>query len=94
MTTEETTNFIFASLEASQVTIKAFALLSTISRTTIQNWKRGDNITDRLRLGVAYSVAIRLDRAVKAGRLPLSSEVRKPAEKLAALKRIVNEMGG
>jgi predicted transcriptional regulator len=68
-----TTTDIFDALDASGVSISDFAKLTGCSRVTLHKWKRDVNtpIRDALRLKIALTTAMRIKRAVDAGKLPL-----------------------
>lgn len=53
-------DFIFDVLKSTGTSIAAFADMTTISRASLHNWKRGANITDKLRLNLAYESAKKL----------------------------------
>ena len=55
---------IFDTLDETGTSITEFSRLTTISRATLQHWKRGGYINDRLRLKIAVR---------EAGKLPSKS---------------------
>lgn len=91
--TENKVKFIFDTLEASGVSITAFSRLVNISRTALHGWRNGQKGYDMLRLNVAYNYALRLDRAVKDGKLPLDG-LYEVDEQLSELRRIVAAANG
>lgn len=83
--------FIFKALEDSEVSITDFSRLTNISRTSLYAWKRGNNVADNLRLGIAVSYAARLGKAVEIGRLPLIGTY-PISERIQVLKSIIAEV--
>jgi hypothetical protein len=79
-------------LDSSGVTITDFSRLTRISRETLYRWKDGANITDNLRLDLAYNTALRLEKACREGKLPLFEKLKAPA-RIKLLRSIVSEMG-
>ncbi len=85
--------FIFDTLEAAGVAIMTFAAIMKISRTTLHNWKKGNNITDNLRLSLAYNVARRLSEAVKQGKLPVVFDPKmRASERVEQVKTIMKSV--
>lgn len=93
--TKPKVDYIFDALERAEVTITHFSVLSRTSRTSLHAWKRGGHVNDALRLDLATNIARRIMQAVEQNRLPLKNrEALSPAERLAATKRILKEVGG
>ncbi|NOQ51051.1 MAG: hypothetical protein GQ578_02370 [Desulfuromonadaceae bacterium] len=90
MTNQKKVDFIFSTLKRAEIYISYFSKLSKTSRTSLHAWKKGGNVSDMLRLNLAYNIAIRINVATREGRLPLSREGLKKDERLAALKRIIS----
>lgn len=83
----ETTKYIFEVLERAGIGMQPFATLTDISRESLYRWKRGNAVTDKLRLKIVYTYARHLDTAVKAGLLPLEGV--KPKERTKVLREII-----
>ena len=83
--------YIFQALKDSGVSITDFSRLTRVSRETLYRWKKGSPIVDRLRLDLAYSVAIRLEKACRIKKLPLKNRLKKD-QRLALLRKIVAAM--
>ena len=81
---------IFAALDRSQVSIADLAVLAKVSRETLYRWKNGNNITDRLRLDLVYTIASKLNTAVDRDALPLTGH-RKPQERRELLRDIIKK---
>jgi hypothetical protein len=90
MTQQDKIDLIFAAFDKGDVSITLFAKLTRVSRVSLHAWKRGNRISDQLRLNLAVNVASRILHAVEAGRLPLKEKL-KFAEKKAAVQRIVRD---
>ncbi|MFA5429497.1 MAG: hypothetical protein WC279_14935 [Sulfurimonas sp.] len=82
--------FIFTTLDKARVRMIDFARVTRITRETLYRWKGGGNITDELRRDIAYSYALRLDKAVAAGKLPFANKLKKD-ERVVALRKIIAE---
>ena len=82
--------YIFSAIEKAGISVSDFQKLTTISRTTLYNWKNGKAVTDRLRLDLAYHISLKLFKAYQLGKLPLSSEFKK-VEKLPEIRRIIHK---
>jgi DNA-binding XRE family transcriptional regulator len=67
--------------------MSAFAKLTGISRETLYRWKKGNAVTDTLRLNLAHTYARHLDTAAKAGDLPLKGV--SPKERTKVLRAII-----
>jgi hypothetical protein len=107
MTIEETVKFIFDTLDKSCVTVTALSRLTkdgrkdlpfginpsqaSISRESLYRWKNGHKVLDTFKLNIVYNYAVRLELAVKKGRLPLTDVWHKD-DGMKALKKIVAEM--
>lgn len=86
--------FIFSAIAAAEVTLVDFSKLSGITRATLHNWKREDGGTtaDALHLRVAYGLASRLDRATKAGLLPIKKQGQSKAELFQMLHKAISSV--
>jgi len=86
-----TTHGLFETLRAAEISISDFARLTTISRNTLQRWKRDDfqSIRDQLRLDLANQYAARIEIARLKGRLPLKEKYRL-TERTAVLRRLLS----
>lgn len=82
--------FVFNTLAKAGVRMIDFARVTRITRETLYRWKGGGNITDELRRDIAYSYALRLDKAVAAGKLPFTDKLKKN-ERMVALRKIIAE---
>lgn len=80
-----TTNFIFTTLKAAEITITDFATLTGVTRQTLHSWKAGNPIKDFLRFNVVYNWATRMDKATEAGKLPLREKI-PAAERVGILR--------
>lgn len=83
--------FIFEAIEKAGVSITDFSRLTRISRVTLYRWKKGTPITDMLRRDLAFTLATRLEKACRAGKLPITDKL-KADQRLAVLRRIVASM--
>ena len=83
--------FIFDVLSKTGVRMIDFARVTRITRETLYRWKGGGNITDELRRDIAYTYALRLDKARAAGKLPFANKLKKN-ERVLALRNLVAEM--
>ena len=88
---EKKTQYIFEALDKSGVSMTDFARITRISRETLYRWKKGANITDRLRLDLGYTCALRLEKACRLGKLPLTDKL-KAVQRLKVLRRIIASM--
>lgn len=80
--------FIFEALEEAGVSMTDLSRLTNISRTSLYAWKRGQVVSDKLRLNLAFNTAVRLSKAVEAKRLPLAGKLA-PGERLRVLREII-----
>jgi hypothetical protein len=80
--------FIFESLEEAAVSMTDFSRLTNISRTSLYAWKRGNTVSDHLRLNLAFNTALRISKAVEANRLPLTEKL-SSSERLRALRAVI-----
>lgn len=78
-------------LEAGLTIIEGAKLLG-ISRPTFYNWEGGVQPRVQIQYRAACHAKTLLQKAIAAGRLPLLDGTMKPAERLAAVKRIMKEM--
>jgi len=85
-------DFIFKALDCSGVTITDFSRLTRVSRESLYRWKDGANIADTLRLDIAYTTALRMEKACREGRLPLTEKLKTP-QRIKVLRGIIAEMG-
>jgi hypothetical protein len=85
-------DFIFKALEVSKVSFTDFSRLTRISRESLYRWKDGAKIGDQLRLDLAYNFALRLEKACREGKLPLTERHKAPA-RIKLLRQIVADMG-
>lgn len=88
---DERIEYIFRSLEPSGVSLTDFSRLTSVSRETLYRWRDGGNASDKLRINVALTMASRLEKACRAGRLPLKERMN-AAERMKVLRKIVAEM--
>lgn len=86
-----TKNYIFTALNKANISITDFSEITNISRTTLYNWKNDHNISDMIRLNLAYKHAVHITRAVHKGILPLKNKLKK-SERIAEFKRIMLNM--
>jgi hypothetical protein len=91
MTLEEKLDYIFNAVDISEVSLTDFCRLTGISRETLYRWKNGGNVTDKLRLDLAYTVATRMEKACRLGNLPLTDRLKKE-QRLVVLRKIIREM--
>ena len=89
--TDPKVKYIFEALDKSGVTMTDFSRITRISRETLYRWKKGNAITDRLRLDFAYTAAIRLEKGCRLGRLPIQEKLKKE-QRLVVLRKIIAEM--
>lgn len=82
---------VFKSLERASISITDFSKLTSISRMSLHRWRNGSAVTDMLRLNLAYSTALRLDRAVAKRKLPLHDRLKAP-QRLVVLRKIIASM--
>jgi len=83
--------YIFEALEKSEVSIQDFSRVTTISRETFYRWKKGGAATDQIRLNMAYTVALRLEKACRLGKLPLTDKLKKE-QRFIRIRNIIREM--
>ena len=88
---KEKVAYIFAALEKAEVSILDFSRVTTISRETFYRWKNGGAAKDQIRLNMAYTVALRLEKACRAGKLPLVDKLKKE-QRYIRIRSIVREM--
>lgn len=84
-------SYIFTTIEKAGVSFTDFARITKISRETLYRWKGGGTVKDMLRLDLAYTYALRLEKACRAGRLPLVNKL-KAEQRLKMLRTIIAEM--
>ena len=88
--TRDKVTYIFDTLKRSKVSITALSQLTrstkkdlpfginpeqaSISAASLFAWRKGDRITDTFKLNMVYGFAVRLDKAVEMGLLPLGKE--------------------
>lgn len=84
-------NYIFKAVETSNIFLTDFGRLTGISRETLYRWKDGGNITDKLRLDLAYTVATRIEKACRLGKLPLTDKLKK-VQRVVVLRQIIKSM--
>jgi hypothetical protein len=84
------TKYIFEVLERAKVGMLAFAQLTGVSRESLYRWKRGNVVTDKLRLNLVRTYARHLDTAVTAGHLPLQGV--SPKERTKVLREIISRV--
>jgi len=82
---------IFEALERAKVSMTDMAKITGISRVTLHRWKSGGVVTDRIRLNLAYGVAVRLNKACELGKIPLINRL-KSEERIARLRNIVSSV--
>ncbi len=83
--------YIFESVEKSGVSMVDFSRITGISRETLYRWRNGSPVSDKLRLNLAYTIAVRLEKACRAKKLPLKDKL-KIDQRIHTLKRIVASM--
>jgi hypothetical protein len=83
--------YIFSALEKAEVSFTDFTRLTRISRESLYRWRGGAPVKDMLRLDLAYTYALRLEKACRAGKLPLANRL-KAVQRLATLRKIITEM--
>jgi len=83
--------FVFDVIDKADVSQTDFARLTRISRETLYRWRTGGRITDRLRLDIAYSYALRMEKAIAAKRLPIPDRLKKE-QRVGALRQIIADM--
>lgn len=88
---EDKIPYILDCIEKADVSFTDFSLISGISRETIYRWKNGGTVRDRLRFNMAYTLATLLEKACRAGRLPLTDKLKSEA-RVKVLRKIVAEM--
>ena len=91
MSVEPKVKYIFEALENAEITFSDYSRLTSITRQTLYNWKAGNPVSDRLRLDFAYSMAARITRAHRMGKLPLTDKL-KTAQRIAVLRKIIADM--
>jgi len=64
LTNQEKAKYIFDVLSRHRETISNFSNVTQISRPTLHAWKRGETIGDKIRLGIAYRAAQKLDEGM------------------------------
>lgn len=84
---------IMQAREASAITWGDYATLSGVSRETLYRWTKYLKPKDKLRLNIAYTLAVRLNKAVEQGLLPIEQKL-KPKERRTYLRKIVAQMAG
>jgi DNA-binding XRE family transcriptional regulator len=82
---------IFATIGKAKVSMTDFAKITGISRVTLYRWKNGGPINDKIRLNLAYGVAIRFNKACEDGKLPLANKL-KAVPRVALLRSIVSSI--
>ena len=82
---------IIQAREASAITWGDYATISGVSRETLYRWTKYLKPKDKLRLNIAYTLAVRLNRAVAEGLLPIEQKL-KPKERRTYLRKIVAQM--
>lgn len=87
----EKVKYIFDAIDKSGIAITDFSKLTRISRESLYRWRRGSNITDKLRLDLAYTVAVRLEKACRCEELPLVDKL-KPEQRIVVLRKIIASM--
>ena len=87
----ETIEYIFEAIDKSGVSLTDFSRLTNISRETLYRWKKGAAATDKLRVNLAYTVAVRFEKACRLEKLPLTDRLKAP-QRLQALRRIISQM--
>jgi len=91
-TNEEKVKYIFDAREKAEITFTDFSRLTGISRTTLYRWVAGGDISDILRLNMAYiAFAYPIEKACRSGLLPLKSKLKKE-HRVEALRKIIKSM--
>ncbi len=83
----DATKHIFEILDRAGIGMLAFAQLTGISRESLYRWKKGNVVTDKLRLNLASTYARHLDTAAAAGHLPLQGV--SPKERTRVLRELI-----
>jgi hypothetical protein len=91
MASEAKIEYIFKAVDVAKISLTDFSRLTGISRETLYRWKDGRNITDKLRLDLAYTVATRMEKACRLGKLPLTDRLEKE-QRVVVLRKIIREM--
>lgn len=79
-------------IQKAGLTIIEGAKVLGISRPTFYNWENGVQPRVQIQYRAACHAAALMQKAIDCGRLPLRDTTMKPAEKVAAVKRIMKEM--
>ena len=87
----ERIKYIFDAASNAKVSMTDLALLTGISRETLYRWKDGKPAKDKLRLGIAYTIATRLVKACGLDELPLKNKLKKEP-RVAVLRKIITEI--
>ena len=81
------TDYIFEVVEKAGVGMLAFAQLTGVSRESLYRWRKGNAVTDKLRLNLVHTYARHLDTATQDGLLPLQGV--SPKERTKVLREII-----
>jgi hypothetical protein len=90
MNKQEKVAYIFKAIDASGIYMVDFARITGISRESLYRWKKGMNVSDMLRLNMAYKTAERLEKLCRDGLLPLADSHR-PEKRLQVLRMIIKD---
>jgi len=87
--TKEKADIMFAAMDTAGVSVTLFSTLCRTSRATLYRWRNEpEKGIDKIRFNLAYDIAVRLNRAVEQGKLPLKDKLDK-ANKEATVRKIV-----
>ena len=87
--TKEKADIMFAAMDTANVSVTLFSTLCRTSRATLYRWRNEpEKGIDKIRFNLAYDIAVRLNRAVEQGKLPLKDKLDK-ANKEATVRKIV-----
>lgn len=88
--TKEKADLMFAAMETAKVSVTLFSKLCGTTRATLYRWRNEpEKGVDKIRFNMAYTIAVRLNHAVKQDKLPLKEVLTKP-EKEATIRKIVS----
>lgn len=83
--------YIKEAIETAGISIAEMSALTHVSRTSLHNWFKGGNVTDRLRLSLVYRYSQCLNKAVKENLLPLCID-RPKEERLKRIRAAVEKI--
>lgn len=87
--TKEKADIMFDAMDKADISVTLFSTLCRTSRATLYRWRNEpEKGIDKIRFNLAYDIAIRLNRAVEQGKLPLKDKLDK-ATKEATIRKIV-----